>query len=443
MTRVRVAIVGGGYSGTIQAIELLRRTESTVTLIERTPRLARGAAYSTRNADHLLNVRAAKMSAFADAPAHFAEWLAKLGRGDGDSFAERRLYGAYLEELLVEAAHNADGRLEIIHDEAVAIERQGDVETITLASGARVEADRVILSIGNLPPSQPLPIPPDLADGVYIGDPWAGDIAAGLRDGDNVLLIGTGLTAIDAALTLDSAGFKGQIVAVSRRGMVPRAHDRDPGPVPLLDALPGASLADLTGRVRREAGRIGWQAAVDRLRPHSQAAWASAPVSARKRFLRHLRPYWDVHRHRIAPEIGERISALQSKGRLTFEAGRLVRIARDGGHAAIVWRRRGETLDREFTAARIANCTGPRGDVERSGETLMDGLYAAGRIRPDDCRIGIDIDGACNVIGKDGRAQPSLYAIGPMTRGALWEIVAVPDIRGQADRLARQLAASN
>jgi uncharacterized NAD(P)/FAD-binding protein YdhS len=256
-----------------------------------------------------------------------------------------------------------------------------------------------------------------------------------------VLLIGTGLTAIDAALTLESKGFDGAIIAISRRGMVPRPHDRRLLETPQLAERPSGGLAGMTKAVRSNARRIGWQPAVDQLRPHTQALWASASPEWRMRFLRHLRPYWDVHRHRIAPEIGDAIGEMQRRGRLSFEAGKLVSVSAAGGAAHVVWRRRGAAGTEELTAARIVNCTGPRGDVMRSGERLLDQLAANGRIRPDPCRIGIDIDSECRTIGSDGIPAESLYAIGPMTRGALWEVVAVPDIRVQTDKLARQIAA--
>ncbi len=171
MTHRRIAIVGGGYSGTIQAINLLRHSSAHVTLIERTSRLPRGAAYSTRQAEHLLNVRASKMSAFADAPAHFEDWLAKLGAGDGASFAQRRLYGAYLDELFGEAALEAGDRLQIVGGEAVAVTRDGEREIVHLAAGETVDADAVILSIGNLPPNDPPMIPGDLQPGFSLPIP--------------------------------------------------------------------------------------------------------------------------------------------------------------------------------------------------------------------------------------------------------------------------------
>lgn len=440
MTPRHIAIIGGGYSGTLQAINLLRYGNDRVTLIERTKRIARGAAYGTRHADHLLNVRAGKMSAFADAPNHFAAWLAERGHGDAASFAERRLYGLYLEELLANAASEAGERLRIVRDEAVSVASEAGGEIVRLASGGTISADAVILSVGNLPPDLPRAVAPGLDGDVYVADPWAGNIGAGLSKDDRLLLIGTGLTAIDAALMLDSSGFEGRIVAISRRGMVPRAHDRLPHDVPELAGLPAGSCAALTRFVRANAKRIGWQAAVDQLRPHTQALWASAPVEQRRRLLRHLRPYWDVHRHRIAPEIADRIAAMEREGRLSFQAGKLISATAKEMGARVLWRPRGSDEGQEFIARRIVNCTGPSGDVTRSGEALLDQLSNDGRIRPDPCRIGIDIDEGCHVIDAQGKASPTLYAVGPMTRGALWEIVAVPDLRIQTDGLARRIA---
>ncbi|MBA3675893.1 MAG: FAD/NAD(P)-binding protein [Sphingosinicella sp.] len=435
-----IAIIGAGYSGALQAINLLRFGTARITLIERAERPARGAAYSTSYPDHLLNVRAAKMSAFADTQDHFANWLAARGQGDGATFAERRLYGTYLEELLAAAGDAAGGRLRIIKGEAVSVTRDGSGETIGLADGESLQADAVILSVGNLPPERPRVISPELPDDLYVADPWAGDITSGLSDSDQMILIGTGLTAIDAALMLDAAGFKGRILALSRRGLVPRAHEAGPHSVPDLAQEPIDTLSHLLASVRRSAAAIGWPSAVDQLRPHTQALWSAAPVDRRRRFLRHLRPWWDVHRHRIAPEIAARIAAMEAEGRLSFQAGKLVSTSLRGEGAELVWRPRGSGQTEVLLVRRIVNCTGPQGDLARAGEPLLRQLLQDGRVRADPCRIGIDVDAKCRVLDSNGSPSASLYAIGPMTRGALWEIVAVPDLRLQTHQLAQTLS---
>jgi uncharacterized NAD(P)/FAD-binding protein YdhS len=193
----------------------------------------------------------------------------------------------------------------------------------------------------------------------------------------------------------------------------------------------------LLRRLRERAREIGWRSAVHELRTVTQSIWAAASTAERRRFLRHLRPWWDVHRHRIAPAVGGRIEAMQREGRLRFAAGRILS-ASSGG--IVRWRPRGSERVEEIEAARIVNCTGPELDIVRAGEPLLDALLASGRIRPDPLRIGIDVDRECRTIGADGAASASLYAIGPVTRGRFWESVAVPDIRVQTEAIARRIA---
>lgn len=439
MSPRHVAVIGGGYSGTLQTIQLLRRG-AKVTLIEREERLARGIAYSTRHADHLLNVPAGRMSAFPEEPGHFADWLTARGKGGPADFAQRKVYGSYLEELLRVEGREAGDRLTVLESEAIDVEASEKREIVHLRNGARVTADRAILALGNLEPDVPQGIAAELrTGGIYVADPWASDIAAGIGDADTVFLIGTGLTAIDAALMLDSAGFRGRTLAVSRRGLVPRAHA--PGAhAHGLERMPELRGSRLVRFVREEAERLGWRAAVDQLRPLTQSLWARSSAEERRRFLRHLRPWWDVHRHRIAPLIAERIEGMERTGRLAFASGKIVSISPNEGCAAVDWRPRGSDDVQRVQAARVVNCTGPQMNIARAGEPLLDRLIETGRLRPDVCRIGIDVDQAWRTLGLDGKASATLFAVGPMTRGAVWEIVAVPDIRNQVQALANRLA---
>ncbi|WP_271298948.1 FAD/NAD(P)-binding protein [Sphingomonas sp. CV7422] len=436
-----VAIVGGGFSGSLLAINLMRHDGPRATLIERRPtQMARGVAYSAAHQDHLLNVRAGNMSALPDDPDHFVRWLEGKALGDARTFVSRRIYGAYLREMLDAAVAAHPQRLTLIEGEAVGLARDDGGVTVRLDDGRDVAADVAVLAIGNLPPHTPPGLDPAaLPPGCYRADPWAGDISEGLAAEDSVLLIGTGLTAIDAALLLDAAGFTGQIVAMSRRGLVPRAHADTPAQ-PGLRERPAGGLAQQVAQLRTRAAAIGWRAAVDALRPMTQIMWGAADAATRRRFLRHLRPYWDVHRHRLAPSVAAKIAALRDSGRLHFVAGKSVAAAADGDHALFHWRPRGSDAVTTTRVARIVNCTGPQGDLLRSDEPLLRGLLRQRLIRPDPLRIGLDVDAQSQVIDADGRADPRVFCIGPMTRGGLWEVVAVPDIRQQNWTLARRLA---
>ena len=437
-----VAIIGAGFSGTLQAINLLRHDGPSATLIERAPVPGEGLAYGAAYPDHVLNVRAANMSALPDDPDHFVRWLAENGEGDaGATFVQRVTYGAYLRDLLAKALASGGDRLKVVHGDVTDVVRSGDGARVSLADGATIDADTAVLAVGNLPPHDPPGFADaGLSDERYKSDPWDRSVPLGLSDDDTVLLIGTGLTMVDIALLLDSSGFKGRIVALSRRGLVPHRHD-SPGPMfPRLAERPVAPPSELIRMVRERGDAIGWRNAVDELRPYTQAMWANGSDADRARFLRHLRPWWDVHRHRLAPSVADRLAAMQARGQLEIVAGKTISAVEDPSGIDVTWRRRGSDSPETLTAQRIINCTGPQGDLTRTTEPLLATLQQRGVIRPDPAHLGLDVDSRAQTIAADGTSNDWLYALGPMTRGAFWEIVAVPDIRQQTWNLARRLS---
>lgn len=436
-----VAIIGAGFSGTLQAINLLRHDGPRATLIERaTP--GEGLAYGAAHPGHLLNVRAAGMSAFPDEPDHFVRWLEARGIADAaTAFAPRLTYGAYLRALLEATAARAGDRLTIVPGEVVDLERTGHGVALTLADGAAVAADAAVLAVGNLPPHDPAGLDPAvLAPPRYFGDPWDKRLTAGLGPEDTVLIVGTGLTMVDVALALEASGFSGRIVALSRRGLLPRRHAGGTAEWDRLDERPAAAASALVAEVRGRAAAIGWRQAVDELRPFTQSMWRNAPAEARARFIRHLRPWWDVHRHRLAPAVADRIDAMLARDRLRVVAGKTLAFRPVAGGVELTWRRRGSDAGETMTVARVINCTGPLGDLARAEEPLLRRLVARGMIRPDAQHLGIDVDSEARTVAADGTGNDDLYALGPMTRGAFWEIVAVPDIRVQTWTLARRLS---
>jgi len=433
-----IAIVGAGFSGALLAINLLRSTDMVVHLIEREPdRLARGLAFGTNHADHILNVRAANMSAFPDDLGHFCGWLGAAGKSEANRFVPRRTFGAYLAEQLEQARASAPHRLKLVQGRAVAAEHGGGGWTIEMADGSRLACDRLALAQGNSPPA-PLPHFEALGADIYAANPWSPLCVDGLERTESILLIGMGLTAIDAALTLDSAGFKGRIIALSRRGIRPRPH-APVGPYVERVDKPDVVGSALIRRVRARAQTIGWRAAIDEIRPATQDLWRRMTIEERQRFLRHLRPFWDAHRHRLAPAVDHRVWTMQMQGRLSFAAGKVVGATREGSHARVEWRVRGTDILRSETVARVINCTGPTGLVERSNDPLLRHLLARGSVRQDALGLGIEVDRNGHVLDGQGRPQRDLLAVGPMTRAESWEIVAVPDIRHQVWNLARRL----
>jgi uncharacterized NAD(P)/FAD-binding protein YdhS len=437
-----VAIIGAGFSGTLQAINLLRHDGPRATLIERTPVPGEGLAYGAAYPGHLLNVRASNMSALPDDPDHLVRWLAAKGEEDaGADFVQRVTYGAYLRDLLANALETSGDRLRVVRGDVTDVVPAGEGARVSLADGTEIAADTAVLAVGNLPPHDP----PGFADAGlseerYKSDPWDRSVPLALKDDDTVLLIGTGLTMVDIALLLDSSGFGGKIVALSRRGLVPHRHDAPRPMVAKLAERPVAQPSELVRRVRARGEAIGWRNAVDELRPYTQAMWANGTDAERARFLRHLRPWWDVHRHRLAPHVADRLAAMQARGQLEIVAGKTISAVEDADGIAVTWRRRGCDLPETLVAQRIINCTGPQGDLTRTTEPLLARLYARGAIRPDPAHLGLDVDSRAQTIAADGTSNDWLYALGPMTRGAFWEIVAVPDIRQQTWNLARRLS---
>ncbi|HYF53247.1 MAG TPA: FAD/NAD(P)-binding protein [Salinarimonas sp.] len=417
---MRVAIVGGGYSGTIAAVEAARALrDAEISLIDKAGRFAAGAAYSTRSPGHLLNVPARGMSALADDPEHFVRWAEREGLGGRDQFLPRREFGRYLREVLAGVP-----QVRRVTDEATSLE--GDA--LALASGERISADVVLLAGGNYGSRLPGPLGERA-----IQDPWGAGGAEAVQSaaarGGEVLLVGTGLTMVDMAISLEEAGFAGRITACSRRGLVPRPHLAE-AEAP-LEREPPSGLANLVRDVR---GHHPWRASVDGLRPHSRAIWRGLSETEKKRFLRHARPWWDAHRHRIAPAVGRRIAALREAGRLEVMAGRIAEV---DGDSVTIRRRGGGELRRRFAA--VINCTGPEGDVARIGDPLIRQLLASGRAMRDPLGQGLQVDERSRVLGAG--ESPPLYALGPLSRGAFWEIVAVPDIRVQARDVVRALSA--
>lgn len=437
-----VAIIGAGFAGTLQAINLLRHDGPRATLIERAATPAEGLAYGAAHPQHLLNVRAAGMSAFPDDPDHFVRWLAARGVQDAASaFAPRLVYGAYLRELLGKACAQSGGRLTILADEVIDLERTDTGVALHLARQGRLEADAAVLAVGNLPPHDP----PGLDSGefgppLYFRDPWDKRATEGLTRDDTVLILGTGLTMVDVALALEAGGFEGRIVALSRRGLLPRRHAGGTAEWDRLADRPSVAASALVREVRRRAGAIGWRQAIDELRPFSQSMWRNAAADQRARFLRHLRPWWDVHRHRLAPAVADRIEAMLASGRLQPVAGKTRAFEYGSGGVEVTWRPRGGDRIDTMRVTRVINCTGPLGDLVRAEDPLLRRLVARGLIRADAQHLGIDVDSEARTIAANGAGNDDLYALGPMTRGAFWEIVAVPDIRVQTWTLARRLS---
>jgi uncharacterized NAD(P)/FAD-binding protein YdhS len=424
-----VVIVGGGFSGTIVAAQLARRGLPTL-ILEGTDRAGRGTAYSTRDEAHLLNVPAANMGAWADEPGHFAAY-----HGDPKDFAQRRLFGDYLLQILDEAI--AAGA-SVEQARVVAAHRIGGGWRVEVDGAQPVTSEALVLAIGNQPPHL-MRVLQHGGDRV-IENPWSPEARWAIGEvattDSPVLILGTGLTMVDVVLSLESAGHSGRIVALSRRGLMPRSHATyDPAPVE-QSAIPTGNVRSLASWLRRRGAKLGsWRSAVDSLRPHSHHVWQSLPSAEQRRFLRHARPWWDVHRHRIAPQVSQKLLGMIAEGRLEVIAGRLAHVHSEHGAVQVEYRRRGAERTSSGEFAFIFNCTGPLGQIEGTRDPLLRQLLDDRLVRPDNLGIGIAVDQRSAAEGSE-----RLWALGPVTKGRFWEIIAVPDIRNQAAQVADDIA---
>ena len=431
--RLPVAIVGGGASGTILAAQLARRGIGSV-LIDGSGRAGVGVAYSTTEPAHLLNVRAEGMSAWAGDAGHFAQVFEAEG-GDRRGFAERRLFGRYLREILDHAV--GMGHTTVEHATAVGALRQDGAWQVELDDKRQLAAAALVLATGNQEP-EPLGAFKAIGDR-YINNPWTGAAKAAVRDlaqsGGSALLIGTGLTMVDLVLSLEAAGHQGRIVALSRRGLIPRGHaDFEPAPVELAE-VPTGDLRALWRWLRQRSAPVGWRAAVDSLRPYSHALWQGLTLSDQRRFMRHARPWWDVHRHRIAPQVADTVHRMIAEGRLEVVAGRITKASPADAGIDVEIRRRGKATASTERFGYAFNCTGPLHSIVQTKDPLLRTLLDHGAARPDQLGVGLDVDEHSRVAGGE-----NLWALGPLTKGRYWEIIAVPDIREQAAVVAEDIS---
>jgi uncharacterized NAD(P)/FAD-binding protein YdhS len=460
-----VAVVGGGFSGSISAAQLLRRAKQSqspmkVVLLEQRGSIGEGLAYSSRETCHLLNVPAGRMSAWPDKPADFLNWAnARYGGVTADDFLPRQWYGEYVRETLLAAAADSTDSEDVSHrfsvqfDEVRRIARHPDGGwMLNLARGTSVRADAVLLAIGHRSPNDPLVKKWTGPRTRFVADPWKPFAMNPIPPEDAVVILGSGLTAVDAVMSLVGREHRGQITLVSRRGLLPQPHLPGHGtPVDLkqmfADLIAGGPLSALklcrALRKRIEsaaAENIPWQYVVDGVRPDIQMLWGKLPVSERRRFLNHLRPFWEVRRHRMPVPVAKKFAELLSTKLVRIVPGRVDSVVANGDqlHIAIRERKAAET---KITCSWIVNATGPSPSNSPAANPAIGSLLIQGLLVPDELNLGVQTTADGNAIGVDGQAVRDLFVVGTLRKPELWESTAVPELRLQAAAAAEQIAA--
>ncbi|AKC86881.1 FAD/NAD(P)-binding protein [Pseudoxanthomonas suwonensis] len=449
-SRFDIAIVGGGAAGILAAMQCLRQARSPlrIAVFEPAPRLAEGVAYATDRAEHLLNVPTGRMSAFPDRPDDFLDWFA--GRPEhadasrqalAHGFAQRRDYGTYLRERLEQARQASMAQLETLPHRITGLQHDGEGWRLEWRDG-QAWARRVLLATGNAP--RPLPV---RGSGALarprLVDAWDYAGVASIGADAEVCIVGTGLSMADAVLTLAANGHRGRIHVLSRHALLPLAHatthavDEDFDAAELHALGTRARLRRLRRQMRDAAARgLPWQAVMERLRPHGQALWRSLPAGEQRRFLRHAARHWDIHRHRIAPAVHAVLQELRDDGRLRVHRARLdMAVAGQRCVQLTAHTRDHRTL--VLDVDHVVNATGLEMRVQAMRNPLLEQLLGDGHACPGTHGIGLATDREGRLAGAGGRNRDDLRVIGSLRVGEAWESIAVPELRVQAEAIAR------
>lgn len=440
---MRIGIIGGGFSGTAVAATLERLSSAPldITLFEKNTNVGLGHAYSTPFPCHLLNVRAKDMSAFADDPAHFVNWLQTNPelhsylmphQPIAEQFVPRMLYGKYLQHLLGQTKAN------IQHQEVVDLLSTQDHYTLVLKNGQRQDVDKIVFALGNnAPASFPFPISGDIE---RIDNPWDYSAPLHIDKQAPVLIVGTGLSMIDAVLTLHHHEHQGKIYVLSRHGLIPLPHTENQHKLDFnVEHLP-TKLDQLNKYFRLHTKTHmqnggDWRSVMNGIRPHIGYLWNHFNLQDKKKFIRHVLPYWNVHRHRVHDELNDLLKDLSLKKQLSILAGRVLAI--ENGKAKIKLRHSQHHIEHEVKC--VINCMGPLMTLNKTVQPLVRSLLDRHMVVLDPLHLGFSISNTGALKEVSGKDSSTLFALGPLTKGMSWESTAVPDIRLQSFELAKQL----
>jgi uncharacterized NAD(P)/FAD-binding protein YdhS len=458
-----IAIIGGGFTGTMTLANLLRFGNQTelplhIVLIDRQPAFGEGIAYRTNDPRHLLNVPTARMSAWPDRPDDFLAFVrSKDPSANPGDFQPRKTYGQYVRRTLLDLAESASDQLsvEILRDEATSLTQSTSGWTIQTAAGRTIQSDLAVLTVGHRPPDDPFGkrwTGPRIR---YVADPWAALVISQIAPDEPVLLLGSGLTAVDAILTLGRTDRSAPLTVVSRRGLMPLPHTRHPNPPAdlsqlakrLLDPATPLTIRNLVRTLRQQiadATQTGtdWRQVVDGLRPFVAQLWDRLNVAERSRFLTHVRPFWEIHRHRMAPDVADTIDRLRQENKLQVAAGALISATADATGIDVTLSTRGGAPAKTIRVSWVINCTGPGIQNRHSTHPILRPLLEAGTLCDDELSLGLRTDPAGRALNATGNALPTLLVAGTLRKSTLWESTAVPELRQQAQTIAQTALAT-
>lgn len=453
-----VLIIGGGLSGTMLAVQLLRLPgQRRILVIEPRAELGRGEAYSAVELGHTLNGNAARMSVDPDNADDLTQWLTAYIRAGGwpesdqqsvpisELFPPRGIFGLYAQQRLAEAKALSASSVEHVRAEVVDLRLDAESAWLTLDNGQQLCGAQVVLATGMFPAAR---TPQTESSGLNAAavDPWDVRAMTQLDPESTVLIIGSGLTMVDAVVSLEQAGHRGPIQVFSRHGLLPHRRRQPPTWVDFLGAdhhlrSPRQLLREVRRQCRlAQAQGIDWQAPLDTVRAHIGRLWSQASEAQKRQFVRHVRPWWESHHHRSPPLSAQLVARLHDEGRLRIQAASFKGLVPTQAGVTIRVRPRGEQAVTEVSGAALINSSGIEYDWRRVARPLPQQLLKRGLIQPGPLALGIAADTSGAVLDAQGRVSQRLFAMGPPLRGLWWESTAVTDVALQAKALASTLA---
>lgn len=461
---VHIVVIGGGFTGAAFAAHLMRGhhegAKFDISIIEERPTLGAGLAYSTSDPSHRVNVAANRLLVFSDDPEHFDRWYRASPEAaddpqafltDGRAYPRRACFGRYMDELVRDTARQVPAGLAIFRHivaRAVNVTRQGKSWVVTLGDGKTVNADVLAVATSHPAPSLLPALRPFAGKPGLIENPWAENAFSSIRPDADVLVIGTGLTMGDVVASLDAAGHRGRITAISRRGLTSRPRTLSPvEPYEGYDSFQPRTALSLLRRIRADIASgarcgIPWESIIDAVRQNGSRLWAALPPSERLRLLRRLRPFWDVHRYQLAPQVENVIARHRRDGSLEVKAASIRSVEQDAEgrfHVVLHPRHADPHALQEYVVDVVVNCTGPAHGEVIATNAVLSSMADAGFIRPDRYGLGLDTDERSRAIGRDGTSDEALIIVGPLARGTFGELMGLPQVSFQAEAAAHSL----
>lgn len=456
----KIAIIGGGFSGTMTAVQLINRSTKPVEiiLINERETLNKGIAYNPYSEKHILNVITGKMSAYSDKPDDFLDWVMQKEAYKtkdrtliANSFLPRKLYGEYLSDIWLNATKTADSKqikLQVIDSIVLDLDVNEHGVSLWLANEMKLQVNECIIATGNHVPRNPRITNNKFYESKnYYQNPWKIESVKNVNEKLPVLIIGNGLTMVDTVLGLLEQGFKGEIYSISPNGfnILPHRHNGLKYSKLSEELAEGMDLYELVKLINKHIKTVrdygvSAEPVIDSLRPNTQKIWRSLSEKEKDLFMSRLRHLWGVARHRIPLHSHDKLQQLRINGKLHINAGKIINLTETNNAIQLEYFDKKEGTNKTLNVSRVINCTGPETDYMNIDNSFLKNCVIKGILKQDKLKLGIitDIE-SFRIINSEGKPHQHLYTLGSNLKGELWESTAANELRGQAEKLAAQL----